>query len=84
MQADDLRFMLDGSLKLDVALEDAAKQTKVDFVDSDAPAGHDACVPEAQRWIEGQQPQSTALAFHPNANAMKAQAKMILAALKKR
>lgn len=83
MQAVDLRFMLDASQKLYTAIKAAAKQAKVDFVDSYAPKGHDACVAEARRWIEGRQPESTALAFHPNENAMQAQAKMILQQLRK-
>jgi hypothetical protein len=84
MQEADLRFMLDASDRLYTAIKNAAKQTKVEFVDSYAPKSHHACVPEARRWIEGQEPESTALAFHPNANAMRAQAKMILAELQQK
>jgi lysophospholipase L1-like esterase len=69
------------SERLHTAIKDAAKAAKVVFVDSYAPTGHDACAAESQRWVEGQQPESPALPFHPNANGMKAEAKMITAAL---
>ena len=73
---------LDGfSDKLHTAIKQAAVKAKVLFVDSYLPKGHDACAPEAKRWVEGAQPASPAFAFHPNAAGMKAQAKMILAAL---
>jgi len=75
-------FYLDGfSDKLHAAIKQAAAKAKVVFVDSYLPKGHDACAPEAQRWVEGAQPASPAFAFHPNAAGMKAQAKMIVAAL---
>ena len=51
---------------------------KVDFVDSYAPKGHDACATPARRWVEGQVPASPAVMFHPDAAGMKAQAKMIV------
>jgi len=82
MQAADLKFMLDVSDRLHTAIKNAAKQTKVDFVDSYAPKGHDACASGSKRWIQGQDPSTTALTFHPNEAGMQAQAAMILKALK--
>jgi lysophospholipase L1-like esterase len=82
MQADDLKFMVDVSNRLHTAIKVAAKQTKVDFVDSYAPKGHDACASESKRWIQGQDPSTTALTFHPNGAGMRAQAAMILKKLK--
>jgi lysophospholipase L1-like esterase len=84
MLADDLKFMLDVSSRLHTAIKDAAKQTKVDFVDSYAPKGHDACASGSKRWIQGRDPSTTALTFHPNGAGMQAQAAMILKALKAR
>jgi lysophospholipase L1-like esterase len=75
-------YYLDGfSDKFHEAVKQAAKKAKVLFVDSYLPKGHDACAPEAKRWVEGAQPASPAFAFHPNGAGMKAQAKMIVAAL---
>jgi hypothetical protein len=55
----------------------------VRFVDSYVPKGHDACAAPSQRWVEGAEPASPAVAFHPNGAGMKAEAKMIVAALKR-
>jgi lysophospholipase L1-like esterase len=75
-------YYLDGfSDKLHQAIKQAATKAKVVFVDSYLPKGHDACAPEAKRWVEGAQPASPAFAYHPNGAGMKAQAKMIVAAL---
>jgi hypothetical protein len=55
----------------------------VHFVDVYGPSrGHDACVPEAQRWIEGQAT-AGATAYHPNALGMSSQADLIVAEIDK-
>jgi lysophospholipase L1-like esterase len=81
IQPADLQYLVQFGDRMHAIIKDAAKAAKVTFVDSYTPTGHDACAPEAQRWVEGQPPESPALPFHPNANGMKAQAKMIAAAL---
>ena len=68
--------------KLHTAIKDAATRAKARFVDSYLPKGHDACAPAARRWIQGQEPSTTALTFHPNGAGMQAQAAMILKVLK--
>ena len=59
------------------------RDAKVRFVDIYTPKGHDACAAPAAGGSRGQ-PASPAVMFHPNAAGMKAQAKMIVAALKRR
>jgi lysophospholipase L1-like esterase len=81
IQPADLQYLVQFSDRLHTAIKDAAKAAKVIFVDSYAPTGHDACAPESKRWVEGEQPASPAVPFHPNANGMKAEAAMITAAL---
>jgi len=81
IQPDDLKYLVQFSDRMHTAIKDAAKAAKIVFVDSYTPTGHDACAPEAQRWIEGQQPESPAVSFHPNGAGMKAQAKMVVAVL---
>lgn len=81
MSTPTLSYLEGFSDKLHTAIKDAATRAKVMFVDSYRPKGHDACASEASRWVEGAQPASPAFAFHPNAAGMKAQAKMIVAAL---
>jgi lysophospholipase L1-like esterase len=68
--------------KLHTAIKQAATRAKVRFVDSYLPKGHDACAAPADRWVEGAQPASPAVMYHPNAAGMQAQAKMIVAALR--
>ena len=51
--------------KLHTAIKQAATRAKARFVDSYLPKGHDACVPAARRWIQGQDPSTTALDVPP-------------------
>jgi lysophospholipase L1-like esterase len=69
------------SLVLDKALEQAARRTGVDFVDMyEASRGHDIC--SADPWVNGQlTDQQRALAYHPFASGMRADADEILAVL---
>ncbi len=82
MDTPTLYYLSGSSDKLHTAIKDAAARAKVRFVDSYVPKGHDACAAPAQRWVEGAEPASPAVAYHPNAAGMKAQAKLIVAALK--
>ncbi|HEY3670626.1 MAG TPA: SGNH/GDSL hydrolase family protein [Acidimicrobiia bacterium] len=82
MNTPTLYYLTGSSDKLHTAIKHAAARAKVKFVDSYVPKGHDACAAPAQRWVEGAEPASPAVSFHPNAAGMQAQAKMIAAALK--
>jgi lysophospholipase L1-like esterase len=78
-------YYLDGfSDKLHTAIEQAAARAKVRFADVFARKGHDACAAPAKRWVEGAEPASPAVMFHPNAAGMKAQAEMVVKQLRKR
>jgi lysophospholipase L1-like esterase len=82
MGSAELRYLVDYGNKMHAILKRSAAAAKVDFVDSYAPKGHDACAAPGRRWVEGEVPASPALPFHPNGAGMKAQAKMILEHLK--
>jgi lysophospholipase L1-like esterase len=82
MGSAELRYLVDYGNQLHAVLKRSAATAKVDFVDSYAPKGHDACATPSRRWVEGAVPASPAFAFHPNGAGMKAQAKMILQHLK--
>jgi lysophospholipase L1-like esterase len=56
--ATDLKFLVDFGQKLYTVIKQSAAAAKVDFVDSNAPKGHDACAAPARRWVEGQVPAS--------------------------
>jgi lysophospholipase L1-like esterase len=78
-------YYLDGfSDKLHTAIKQAAVRAKVRFADVFAPKGHDACATPARRWVEGAEPASPAVTFHPNAAGMKAQADLVVKQLRKR
>ena len=79
MQPADLRFMVDVGEKLHTIMKQSAEAANVDDIETYAPKGHHACVAAAKRWIEGQEPASPAMVFHPNTAAMKAQADLIRA-----
>jgi lysophospholipase L1-like esterase len=82
MQPADLRFMVDVGDQLHTIMKQSAASAKVDYIESYSPKGHDACAVPAKRWIEGQEPASPTIIFHPNAAGMKAQAKMIVRELR--
>jgi lysophospholipase L1-like esterase len=82
MQPADLRYMVAVGERLHTIMKRSARAANVDYVETYAPKGHDACVAPAQRWIEGQVPASPATPFHPNQAAMKAQATLIERALR--
>jgi lysophospholipase L1-like esterase len=83
MSTPTLYYLTGSSDKLHTAIKEAAARAEVRFVDTYVPKGHDACAVPAKRWVEGAEPASPAVSFHPNAAGMKAQAKMIVAALQK-
>lgn len=68
---------------LDRALQQAARRTKVTFVDMyDASRGHDIC--SADPWVNGHLTnRQKALAYHPFAAGMRADADRVVAALRK-
>ena len=74
----DLRFMVDVGEQLHTIMKQSADAANVDYVETYTPKGHHACVAPAKRWIEGQEPASPAVVFHPNAAGMKAQANLIV------
>ena len=83
MQAGDATFLGDVGAKLQAAFGAAAKAAGVHFVDVYAAShGHDACAPEAQRWVVGQATPG-AVAYHPIAPGMRAQADLIIADIDK-
>jgi hypothetical protein len=84
MDTPTLYYLSGASDTLHTAIKNAATRAKVRFVDSYAPKGHDACAASTQRWVEGATPAALAVAFQPNAAGRKAQARMIVAALKKK
>jgi hypothetical protein len=83
MSTPTLYYLRDFGEKLHTAIKQSAARAKVRFVDAYRPQGHDACAAPADRWVEGAEPASPAVAYHPNAAGMRAQAKMIVAALQR-
>jgi hypothetical protein len=64
------------------AFVSAAQEAGVHFVDVYvASRGHDACARTEERWVEGQATQGSA-PYHPNARGMRAQADLIVAAIR--
>lgn len=83
MLAGDAIFLGQVGSKLQAAFGAAATAAGVHFVDVYGPShGHDACAPEAQRWVEGQAT-AGAQAYHPNARGMRAQADLIIAEIQR-
>jgi lysophospholipase L1-like esterase len=82
MSTPTLYYLRDFGDRLHTATKQSAAREKVRFVDSYRPKGHDACAAPAQRWVEGAAPASPAVSYHPNAAGMRAQAKMIVKALR--
>ena len=83
MQASDAAFLGQVGSDLQAAFAAAAKAAGVNFVDVYGPSrGHDACSPQAQRWVVGQAT-SGAQAYHPTALGMRAQADLIIAEIQR-
>jgi lysophospholipase L1-like esterase len=83
MDTPTLYYLSGFSDKLHATTKQAAARNHVLFADGFAPKGHDACATPAKRWVEGAEPASPAVQFHPNANGMQAQARQVLAALRR-
>jgi lysophospholipase L1-like esterase len=83
MLAADAVFLGQVGSKLQAAFGAAATAAGVHFVDVYGPShGHDACAPQAQRWIVGQATPG-AQAYHPTALGMQAQADLIIAEIQR-
>jgi lysophospholipase L1-like esterase len=82
MQAGDASFLGKLAASLQAAFASAATAAGVDFVDVyGASQGHDACAAVGERWVEGQASPGMA-AYHPNATGMRAQAELIVTAIR--
>jgi hypothetical protein len=82
MEPGDAAFLGDLGSKLQAVFSSAATTANVHFVDVYGPSsGHDACAPEAQRWVQGQATSGT-IPYHPNAAGMRAEADLIIAAIR--
>jgi lysophospholipase L1-like esterase len=84
MSTPTLSYLHDFGEKLHTAIKESAAREKLRFVDTYRPEGHDACAAPADRWVEGAEPASPAVSYHPNAAGMQAQAKMIVKALRQK
>jgi lysophospholipase L1-like esterase len=83
MDTPTLYYLVGSSDKLHTTIEQAAARNRVRFADVFTPKGHDACATPAKRWVEGAEPASPAVQFHPNARGMRAQAQRVLATLRR-
>ena len=74
----DVRFLNDEELRLNSALQQAARAAGDGYADTYAPsAGHDACAAPASRWIEPLLPAAPAAPLHPNATGERGMAAVI-------
>lgn len=80
--AADLGYLNQTFRALNAMIEQQAKAAGIQFVDTARDsAGHDVCAPPGTRWVEGRQPSSPALPFHPNALGMRNVAQAVLDAV---
>lgn len=78
----DVSYLRSVELDLNSMLEDTARASRAGYVDTyDPSVGHNACTPEATRWVEPILPESPAYPVHPNANGEEALAGLVEAAL---
>jgi lysophospholipase L1-like esterase len=78
----DVPYVNEWALTLNAAVEKAAAETGSRFIDmSISSAGHDACQPVDQRWIEPLNGPVNAAPVHPNATGEAAMAEQTLAQL---
>jgi lysophospholipase L1-like esterase len=76
----DVNFINTSEIRLDLAMQAAAKAAGTNFVDFYLPSvGHDACMPVGTRWIEPEYLGGYPL--HPNALAMRSEATILAAAM---
>jgi hypothetical protein len=66
--AEDIAFLNNEELRLNAMLQQNARAAGDGYVDTYTPSvGHNACTPEASRWIEPLLPAAPAAPLHPNA-----------------
>lgn len=85
LTAEQARFSATAGARLDRAFRDAATRTGARLVDSyRASEGHSACSAD-EPWVTGYLPHTPAgpAAFHPTASGMRAQAELVVAALRR-
>jgi hypothetical protein len=79
----DATFLGTLGKKLQDSFVGAAQEASVQFIDVySASQGHDVCAADGQRWVEGQT-LPAAQPYHPNAIAMRAQADLIEAEIRR-
>ena len=81
--AGDIAFLNTEELRLNAMLQQNARAAGDGYVDTYTPSvGHDACTPEASRWIEPLIPAAPAAPLHPNAVGEQGMADAIVQAIK--
>ena len=79
----DVTYLRDTELDLDHTLATVARAHRTTYVDTyTATESHNACQPEAVRWIEPVLPDAKAAPVHPNAAGQQAMARLLTAALR--
>jgi lysophospholipase L1-like esterase len=80
--AGDIAFLNREEVRLNAALEQAARAAGDGYVDTYAPSqGHDACAAPGRRWLEPLLPTSPAAPLHPNAAGERGMAAAVLEAV---
>jgi lysophospholipase L1-like esterase len=81
--AGDIAFLNTEELRLNAMLRQNARTAGDGYVDTYTPSvGHDACTPEAGRWIEPLIPAAPAAPLHPNAVGEEGMADAVVQAIK--
>ena len=79
----DIAFLNREEVRLNGALEQAARAAGDGYVDTYAPSkGHDACAAPASRWLEPLLPSSPAAPLHPNAAGERGMADAVVQAVR--
>ena len=79
----DVTYLRNTELDLDHTLATVARTHRTTYVDTyTATESHNACQPEAVRWIEPSSPTPKAAPVHPNATGQQAMARLLTAALR--
>jgi hypothetical protein len=81
--AGDIAFLNTEELRFNAMLQQSARTAGDSYVNTYTPSvGHDACAPEASRWIEPLIPAAPAAPLHPNAVGEQGMADAIVHAIK--
>jgi lysophospholipase L1-like esterase len=81
--AGDIAFLNTEELRFNAMLQQNARAAGDSYVNTYTPSvGHDACAPEASRWIEPLIPAAPAAPLHPNAVGQQGMADAIVQAIK--